>query len=230
MWCCVFTSCSSATSRQTTWFSGEAQSSFIERLSWCVTVVGTAVSQRWDKWFDWLRAYLFIATPSDLDSPSLSLFELCAAAHTWAKIAGALRDAHTDLSIRLVHPLRCQRTPELFAGWSKSQKETLLHPAIVTLRNQQAHINTHFTPRLASCAELRKEPGFQQLFFFFLILYTVLFLSALMWATECNAVNVFQERLSENVRHYLHKQNHVSPSVWRAVFHAAFKCGRSEHP
>lgn len=53
-----------------------------------------------------------------------------------------------------------------------------LRPAISgTFRNRQVDIHTHFTLWLASCAEVRKEPGLlsQALFFFFFFItfYTI---------------------------------------------------------
>lgn len=61
-------------------------------ICWVVTVIASAISEQFG--CDWLRMYLLITTPSNLEYTFPSHFALCIAAHTWTKIAGALGDIH----------------------------------------------------------------------------------------------------------------------------------------
>lgn len=64
-----------------------------------------------------------------------------------------------------------------------------------TFRNQQSDIQTHFQQQLARCVEVRKLA----LFSFF-----AQFLSIFVGTAECDTMNAFQGRLSENEHRYAH--------------------------
>lgn len=85
----------------------------------------------------------------------------------------------------------------------------------VTVRNWWSNVHTHFTPWLASGAEVKKKKNLSLWIPFFIV--DTIISQLFMWTTECNTKTVFQERLSGHMHCYLN--NIMSPtSLWWPTF------------
>lgn len=79
------------------------------------------------------------------------------------------------LNRAIINCNRSMRAMVQFVVWQSSN--FIYIPLISFVRNKEW---------LVSCAEVREEAGFERL--------SQLFLSLFMWTTECNTMNIFQER------------------------------------